>query len=128
MTLLPIPEGVTVTADHCNSGASQTKGFSPLLDVFFPSIYQIFRASHNANRWRIINQMFAKSLPVDARVKQYHQVALFRLIWPVPHHMPCFHKSTKRNYNYNFLETFYSSDIKIFNQLLTLHRRLLIRS
>ena len=50
-------------------GASQTKGFRPLLDVFFPSIYQIFRASHNANRWRINNQIFANSQPVDARVK-----------------------------------------------------------
>ena len=51
-------------------GASQTKRFRPLLDVFFPSIYRIFRASHNAtNRWCIINQMFANSLPVDARVK-----------------------------------------------------------
>ena len=53
----------------CSLGASQTKGFRPLLDVFFPSIYLIFRASHNANRWCIINQMFANSLPVDARVK-----------------------------------------------------------
>ena len=52
-------------------GASQTKGFRPLLEVFFPSIYRIFRASHNANRWCIINQMFANSLPVDARVKNY---------------------------------------------------------
>ena len=50
-------------------GAGQTKGFHPLLDVFFPSIYRIFNASYNANRWCIINQMFAKSLPVDARVK-----------------------------------------------------------
>ena len=50
-------------------GTSQTKEFCPLLDVFFPSIYRIFRASHNANRWCIINQMFANSLPVDARVK-----------------------------------------------------------
>ena len=49
-------------------GASQTKGFRPLLDVFFPSIYRIFKASYNANRWCIINQMFAKSLPVDASV------------------------------------------------------------
>ena len=32
-------------------GAGQTKRFRPLLDVF--------RASQNANRWRIINQMFA---------------------------------------------------------------------
>ena len=51
------------------SGASQTKGFRPLLVVFFPSIYRIFRASHNANRRRINNQIFANSLPVDARVK-----------------------------------------------------------
>ena len=53
------------------TGASQTKGFRPLLDVFFPRIYRIFRASHNANRWCIIDQMFAYSLPVDARVKNY---------------------------------------------------------
>ena len=52
-------------------GAGQTKVFRPLLDVFFPSIYRIFRASHNANRWCIINQMFANSRPVDARVKNY---------------------------------------------------------
>ena len=52
-------------------GASQTKGFRPLSDVFFPSIYRIFRASHDTNRWCIINQMFANSLPVDARVKNY---------------------------------------------------------
>ena len=52
-------------------GAGQTQGFRPLLDVFFPSIYRIFRVSHNANRWCIINQMFANSLPVDARVKNY---------------------------------------------------------
>ena len=52
-------------------GAGQTKRFHPLLDVFVPSIYQIFRASHNANRWRIINQMFSNSLAVDARVKKY---------------------------------------------------------
>ena len=36
------------------------------LDVFIPGIYQIFRASQNANRWRIINQMFAKSQQLDA--------------------------------------------------------------
>ena len=52
-------------------GSGQTKGFCPLLDVFSPSIYWIFRATQNANRWPIINQMFAKSLPLDARVKQY---------------------------------------------------------
>ena len=52
-------------------GAGQTKRFRPLLDVFIPSIYQIFRATQNANRWRIINQMFAKSLTLDARVKKY---------------------------------------------------------
>ena len=51
--------------------AGQTEGFRPLLDVFIPSIYRIFRATQNANRWRIINQMFAKSLPLDARVKKY---------------------------------------------------------
>ena len=28
--------------------------------------------------------MFAKSLPLDARVKKYRQVALFRLVWPEP--------------------------------------------
>ena len=50
-------------------GSGQTKGFCPLLDVFIPSIYWIFRVTHNSNRWRIINQMFAKSLPLDARVK-----------------------------------------------------------
>ena len=42
-----------------------------LVIVFDPSIYRIFRASHNAKRWCIINQMFANSLPVDARVKNY---------------------------------------------------------
>ena len=52
-------------------GSGQTKGFCPLLDVFISSIYWIFRATQNANRWRIINQMFAKSLPLDARVKKY---------------------------------------------------------
>ena len=34
----------------CDLGPSQTKGFRPLLDVYFPSIYRIFRATHNANR------------------------------------------------------------------------------
>ena len=65
-------------------GAGQTKGFRPLLDVFTPSIYRIFRASQNTNRWRIINQMFAKSLPLDARVKKYRLVALFSLVWTGP--------------------------------------------
>ena len=49
-------------------GAGQTKGFRPLLIFFIPSIYRIFRACQNTN---IINQMFAKSLPVlDARVQK----------------------------------------------------------
>ena len=65
------------SAQSAVSGASQTKGFRPLLDVFSPSNYRIFRASHTANRWCIINQMFANSMPVDAR-------ALFRLIWLAP--------------------------------------------
>ena len=41
-----------------------------LVVMFNP--YRIFRASQSANRWRIINQMFAKSMPLDARVKKYH--------------------------------------------------------
>ena len=49
-------------------GASQTKGFRPLLDIFIPSIYQIFRASQNANRWRIINKCLL-SLGQSQRVK-----------------------------------------------------------
>ena len=49
-------------------GASQIKGFRPLLEKTFPSIYQIFRASQNTNRWRIIDTIFAKSQPLDARV------------------------------------------------------------
>ena len=53
----------------CLVGPGQTKKFRALLDVFIPSIYRIFRASQNTNRWRIINQMFAKSMQVDARVK-----------------------------------------------------------
>ena len=52
-----------------SEGGGQTKGFCPLLDVFIPIIYRIFRATQNANRWRIINQVFAKSLPLDVRVK-----------------------------------------------------------
>ena len=39
--------------------------------LWIPSIYWIFRVSQNANRYRIINQMFAKSLPVDARDKKF---------------------------------------------------------
>ena len=49
-------------------GASQIKGFSPLLEETFPSIYRIFRAYQNTNRWRIIDTMFGKSQPLDARV------------------------------------------------------------
>ena len=50
------------------SGSSQIKGFRPLLEKTFPSIYQIFRASQNTtNKWRIIDTMFAKSQPLDAR-------------------------------------------------------------
>ena len=49
-------------------GASQIKRFHPLLEKTFPSIYQIFRGSQNTNRWRIIDTMFAKSKPLDARV------------------------------------------------------------
>ena len=56
---------------RCVCGAGQTKEFRALLDVFPPCIYRIFRASHNANRWSLINQMFANPLPVDARVKNY---------------------------------------------------------
>ena len=65
-------------------GSGQTKGFCPLLDVFFPSIYWIFRATQNANRWRIINQMFVKSLPLDARVKIISLGGAFRLVWQEP--------------------------------------------
>ena len=50
------------------SGASQIKGLSPLLEETFPSIYRIFRVYQNTNRWRIIDTMFAKSQPLDARV------------------------------------------------------------
>ena len=53
---------------YIQSGADQTKGFRPLLYVFIPSIYRIFRTSQNTNRWRIIDTMFAKSQPLDARV------------------------------------------------------------
>ena len=53
---------------RAHSGARQIKGFRPLLEKTFPSIYRIFRASQNTNRWRIINTMFAKSQPLDARV------------------------------------------------------------
>ena len=49
-------------------GTGQTVEIGPLLKFLIPSIYWIFRASQNANSWRIINQMFAKFLPVDARV------------------------------------------------------------
>ena len=42
----------------------------PLSIFLNPSIYWIFRASQNANRWCIINQMFAKTQPLDARVKK----------------------------------------------------------
>ena len=49
-------------------GASQIKGFRPLLEESFPSIYQIFRAYKNTNRWRIIDTMFGKSQLLDARV------------------------------------------------------------
>ena len=34
-----------------------------------------FRATQNAYRWRIINQMFAKSLPVDARGQKFSKEA-----------------------------------------------------
>ena len=60
---------------QCNcltSGASQIKGFSPLLEETFPSIYRIFRAYQNTNRWHIIDTMFAKSQPLDARVMFFH--------------------------------------------------------
>ena len=50
-------------------GTGQTVEIRPLLEFLIPSIYRIFRASQNANRWRIINQMFAESPPLDARVK-----------------------------------------------------------
>ena len=43
-------------------GAGYTVEIRPLSEFLIPSIYQTFRASQNANRWRIINQMFAKSL------------------------------------------------------------------
>ena len=49
-------------------GASQIKEFRPLLEKTFPSIFRIFRVSQNTNRWRIIDTMFAKSKPLDARV------------------------------------------------------------
>ena len=46
-------------------GTSQIKGFRHLLKNTFPSIYWIFRASQNTNRWRIIDTMFAKSQPLN---------------------------------------------------------------
>ena len=52
-------------------GTGQTVEIRPLSEFLIPSIYRIFRASQNANRCCIINQMFAKSLPVDARVKNF---------------------------------------------------------
>ena len=64
-------------------GASQIKGFRPMFEKTFPSIYRIFRASQNTNRWRIIGKL-AKSQPLDARVMFFRQVALFRLVWPSP--------------------------------------------
>ena len=67
-------------------GSGQTKGFCPLLDVFIPSIYWIFRATKNGNTLRIINQMFAKSLPLDARVKNSDRWLCCQLVWPVPKH------------------------------------------
>ena len=48
-------------------GTGQTVEIRPLSEFLIPSIYRIFRTTHNANRWRIINQMFAKSLSLDAR-------------------------------------------------------------
>ena len=59
--------GLKLLRDH-PLGASQIKGFRPLLEETFPSIYQIFRAYQNTNRWRIIDTMFVKSQPLDARV------------------------------------------------------------
>ena len=53
------------TPPPLRSGASQTVEIRPLSEFLIPSNYRIFRASQNANRWRLINQMFAKSLPVD---------------------------------------------------------------
>ena len=61
------------------AGASQIKGFRPLLEKTFPSIYLIFRAYQNTNRWSIINKMFVKSQPVDARVMFFLQGGAFSL-------------------------------------------------
>ena len=49
-------------------GTGQTVKIRHLSEFVIPSIYRIFRASQNANRWCIINQMFAKSPPLDARI------------------------------------------------------------
>ena len=48
-------------------GTGQTVEIRPLSEFL---INWIFRASQNANRWHIINQMFAKFPPLDARVKK----------------------------------------------------------
>ena len=47
--------------------------------LYLASIYRIFRASQNTNRWRIINQMFAKFLSLDARVKKISLGGAFSL-------------------------------------------------
>ena len=60
-------------------GASQIKGFRPLLEKTFPSIYRIFRASQNTNRWHIIDTMFAKSQPLNARLMFFSLGGAFSL-------------------------------------------------
>ena len=64
------------------SGTGQTVEILPLSEFLIPSIYWIFRASQNTYRWRIINQMFAKSPSLDARVKifRYRPLKSLRLI------------------------------------------------
>ena len=42
-------------------------------------LYWIFRATQNYNRWCIINEMFAKSLPLDTRVNKISQGGAFPL-------------------------------------------------
>ena len=54
--------------DGGREGTGQTVGIHPQSKFFIPSIYRIFRASQNTKRWRVINKMFAKFQPLDARV------------------------------------------------------------
>ena len=70
---------------------------SPSGGILIPSIYQIFRVPQNAKRWHIINKMFAKSRPLDAKVKKIARGLWSHFVWPAPeravrnetsHHVP----------------------------------------